>query len=65
MGWVNPLLVPGPVDVLEALRELIFERSFAKDILHSIWRVIISFFGFFVAVPLGILMGYHMLLSLF
>ena len=59
MGWVNPLLVPGPVDVLEALRELIFERSLAKDILHSVWRVIISFFlASVVAVPLGIMMGY-------
>ena len=55
MGWVNPLLVPGPDDVLEALRELIFERSFAKDILHSIWRVIISFFGFYC----GCTTGYH------
>jgi NitT/TauT family transport system permease protein len=67
LGWVNALLVPGPLDVIEALRELIFERGFVSDILDSIWRVVVSFFlATAVAVPLGILMGsFHALESFF
>jgi NitT/TauT family transport system permease protein len=67
LGWVNALLVPGPLDVVEALRELIFERGFVSDILDSIWRVVISFLlATAVAVPLGILMGsFHALESFF
>ena len=67
MGWVNALLVPGPLDVIEALRELVFERGFTGDILDSIWRVVVSFLlASGVAIPLGILMGsFHVLESFF
>ena len=67
LGWVNALLVPGPLDVIEALRELIFERGFIGDIIDSIWRVVISFLlATALAVPLGILMGsFHAIESLF
>ena len=58
MGWVNSLLVPSPLKVLEALKELLFERGFFEDIIHSILRVIVSFFlACTIAIPLGILMG--------
>ena len=58
MGWVNSLLVPSPLKVLEALKELLFERGFLEDIIHSILRVIVSFFlACTIAIPLGILMG--------
>lgn len=67
LGWVNALLVPGPIDVIEVLRELIFERGFVSDIFDSIWRVVISFLlASAVAIPLGILMGsFHGLESFF
>ena len=58
MGWVNSLLVPSPLKVLEALKELLFLRGFLEDIIHSILRVIVSFFlACTIAIPLGILMG--------
>ena len=58
MGWVNSLLVPSPLKVLESLKELLFERGFFEDIIHSILRVIVSFFlACTIAIPLGILMG--------
>ena len=67
LQWVNPLLVPGPIDVVESLRELIFERGFVNDIMDSIWRVIVSFLlASALAIPLGILMGsFHALESFF
>ena len=58
MGWVNSLLVPSPLKVLEALKELLFERGFLEDIIHSILRVLASFFlACTIAIPLGVLMG--------
>lgn len=57
-GWVNPLLVPSPVEVLATLYELFAERGFLSDVAISIARILGSFAAACViAIPLGILMG--------
>ncbi len=57
-GWVNPLLVPSPVDVLITLYELFAERGFLSDVGISIARILGSFaVACVIAIPLGILMG--------
>lgn len=58
MGWVNPLLVPSPIQVLGTLYELFAERSFLSDVGISIARILGSFLAAcLIAIPLGILMG--------
>ncbi len=58
MGWVNPLLVPSPIQVLGTLYELFAERSFLSDVGISIARILGSFLvACLIAIPLGILMG--------
>ena len=57
-GWVNPLLVPSPIEVLTTLYELFAERGFLSDVGISIARILISFsVACAIAIPLGILMG--------
>lgn len=57
-GWVNPLLVPSPLQVLATLYELFAEREFLSDVLISIARILGSFLvACLIAIPLGILMG--------
>lgn len=56
-GWVNPLLVPAPGDVLVKTVTL-FANGFGTDVLISIGRVLASFaLASLVAVPLGVAMG--------
>jgi len=57
-GWVTELLVPTPQKVIAALYEQIVHKGFVKDILISIYRIILSFAAACtIAIPLGILMG--------
>jgi NitT/TauT family transport system permease protein len=57
-GWVNPLLVPSPVQVLATLYELFAERGFLSDVGISVARILGSFaVACVIAIPLGILMG--------
>ncbi len=57
-GWANPRLLPSPLAVCRALAELFAEHGFAKDVLKSLNRVLLSFLiATAVALPLGILMG--------
>lgn len=59
-------LFPGPLDVLEALRELFFERGFSADVLASLKRIGISFaLALAIALPLGVLMGAFPVVSAF
>ena len=54
---LNPLF-PGPLQVLESLRELFLERGFSSDVLASLQRILISFsLAVAIALPLGLLMG--------
>lgn len=56
-GWVNPLLVPAPGDVLGTTFKL-FMNGFGTDVLISIGRVVAAFaMASAVAVPLGVAMG--------
>lgn len=58
VGWVNPLLVPSPLQVLVTLYELFAERSFLSDVGISVARILGSFLAACViAIPLGVLMG--------
>lgn len=58
VGWVNPLLVPSPFQVLATLWELFTERGFISDVGISIARILGSFLvACVIAIPLGILMG--------
>ena len=64
-GTPSPLF-PGPLQVLEALRELFMERGFSSDVLGSLRRIGISFgLAVAIAVPLGILMGAFPLVAAF
>ena len=59
-------LFPGPLQVLEALRELFFEKGFSADVLSSLKRIALSFaVALAIALPLGILMGAFPLVSAF
>lgn len=64
-GKTSPLF-PGPLQVLEALRELFFEKGFISDVWSSLRRIGISFgIALAVAVPLGVLMGAFPLVAAF
>jgi NitT/TauT family transport system permease protein len=64
-GTSSPLF-PGPLQVLESLRELFFEREFSADVLASLKRIGISFaLAVALAVPLGVLMGAFPLVAAF
>lgn len=64
-GTPSPLF-PGPLQVLDALRELFMERGFSADVLSSLKRIGISFaVAVAVAVPLGVLMGAFPLVAAF
>lgn len=57
-GIAPPRLLPGPLDVLEALQRLWLEREFAGDVLSSLRRIGVSFaLAVAVALPLGLLIG--------
>ncbi|WP_197674492.1 ABC transporter permease [Halopseudomonas sabulinigri] len=59
-------LFPGPLQVLEALRELFWEREFSADVLSSLQRIGISFaVAVAIALPLGVLMGAFPLIAAF
>tara|TARA_R110001592_G_scaffold6509_1_gene34870 strand:+ start:9421 stop:10185 length:765 start_codon:yes stop_codon:yes gene_type:complete len=64
-GTSSPLF-PGPLQVLESLRELFIEREFSADVLASLKRIGISFaLAVALAVPLGVLMGAFPLVAAF
>ncbi|HOV03516.1 MAG TPA: hypothetical protein PLG99_03845, partial [Kaistiaceae bacterium] len=58
MGWVNPILVPSPVDVFGTTVRLFTDQGFGADVLISIARVLAAFaLASLVAVPLGVAAG--------
>lgn len=57
-GMVNPMFLPSPGKVLEAIQRLWTEGLLPKDIAYSIFRVLAGFIlAAVLSVPLGILMG--------
>ena len=57
-GWVNPIMISDPAQVLVTTWTLIAEQGFASDILISILRVLEAFaMASALAVPLGVAMG--------
>jgi NitT/TauT family transport system permease protein len=57
-GIVQPLFLPSPGQVLEAIARLWGDGTLPKDILWSLFRVLAGFFwAALVSIPLGILMG--------
>lgn len=58
LAWVNPLLIPPPGQVVQALDTLFAEQGFAGDVLISVIRVLVAFaMACAIAVPLGVAMG--------
>lgn len=58
LGWVNPILVPPPDEVLATIVRLFTVDGFGSDVLISIMRVLIAFaLATLVAVPIGVAMG--------
>ena len=57
-GWVEPLFLPTPARVWEALLHLAENQSLLKDIFASLFRVTGGFLmAAIVSIPLGIFMG--------
>jgi NitT/TauT family transport system permease protein len=57
-GWVNPLFMPPPHQVIGKLYIMLAEQSFLGDVLTSIYRIVLSFLlACTVAIPIGVLMG--------
>jgi taurine transport system permease protein len=58
LGWVAPIFLPGPGDVLHAARLTLADGGLLIDIAVSARRVFLGFLlAALVAVPLGIVMG--------
>lgn len=56
---VSPLFLASPYDVFTHLFDLLQNGSMLKDIIYTVYRVMIGFsIATFVGVPLGLLMGY-------
>jgi len=56
--FVNPLLLPTPMDVARALMRMFSDATFLNDIGVSVYRVMLGFlFSVLLGVPLGILIG--------
>jgi NitT/TauT family transport system permease protein len=59
-------LLPGPVQVLEALWRLLTDAGFGLDVAQSVKRILISFvIAIAIALPLGMLMGAYPLVESF
>ena len=57
-GLFDQALLPSPVDVALAMKELFTEGNILVDILSSLWRVFAGFLlAVLFAVPLGLLLG--------
>jgi NitT/TauT family transport system permease protein len=57
-GLADATLLPGPVKVFDAWKELFFERGFGADVLQSVRRIFLSFgLALAIALPVGMLMG--------
>ncbi len=57
-GWVEPLFLPSPAGVLQAIVRLWSNQTLPKDIAYSLFRVLSGFLlAAAISIPLGILMG--------
>lgn len=57
-GWVEPLFLPTPSGVMEAIARLWGENTLQKDIALSLFRVLSGFaLAAAVSIPLGVFMG--------
>jgi NitT/TauT family transport system permease protein len=58
-GFVNPLFIPSPLDVLKQI-PIIIKEGFIIDIIYTMFRLIAGFIiGSLLGIGLGILMGYY------
>lgn len=58
LGIVEPLFLPSPVEVLQAISRLWSTDVLQKDITYSLFRVLSGFaLAVLISVPLGVLMG--------
>jgi len=57
-GWVDPIFLPGPVEVLTRLGSWVTEDDLWGDTMISMYRVIAGFaISAIIALPLGLLIG--------
>lgn len=57
-GWIDPVFLPGPLQVLERLQSWWFEDDLLNDAGISIYRVFTGFLlSAFLALPIGLLIG--------
>ncbi|NEO34331.1 MAG: ABC transporter permease [Symploca sp. SIO3C6] len=57
-GFVEPLFLPSPAQVLAAIKSLWASGDLSKDIIYSLFRVIAGFLlAAVISIPLGTLMG--------
>lgn len=57
-GWVSPLFLPSPTEVVVTGYRLFTQFGFAWDVLATVYRVFAGFaIAAVIAVPLGVLMG--------
>jgi NitT/TauT family transport system permease protein len=57
-GWIDPLFLPTPGQVLKSGYQLFAEENFAYDVLLSTWRVLLGFgLSCVLAIPLGVWIG--------
>lgn len=64
IGWINPVLLPSPVSLAYAARELIAEGTLFTHTVASLGRVLTGFLlASFCGVTLGVLLGWSQTLS--
>ncbi len=64
IGWINPVLLPSPVSLAYAARELIAEGTLFTHTVASLGRVLTGFLlASFCGITLGVLLGWSQMLS--
>lgn len=59
-GFIHPLFLPQPHDVIAELARMLFTLNLWKDIGASLGRIIVGFgIAAAIGIPVGLLMGYH------
>lgn len=58
LGWINPVLLPSPLDIARAFWTSLMDGTLLQNVIASLVRVVEGFLlAFVVAVPMGVAMG--------
>src|SRR5690606_41768616 len=59
-GLINPVLLPSPMEVAQALWAQLNEGNFALNVYMSVQRVVLGLLlGMLLAVPIGFMIGWY------